>query len=105
MGKNIISPFSFKNLTSQKYLETVADEEDSLVSPVSVVLIFVGSFLLILFVVFLAIAIRRFQNRKRTQSIAEQEQNPVYGLYYFPDGNVIDSGNSLAQDNNLYYGL
>ena len=94
----------FPVLGSLKF-QTVADEEDSLVSPVSVVLIFVGSFLLILFVVFLAIAIRRFQNRKRTQSIAEQEQNPVYGLYYFPDGNVIDSGNSLAQDNNSYYGL
>ena len=48
------------------------------------------------------------RRRKSPLSAAEQkkpeDKNPVYGMYYFADGERIDESKSEAVDKNVYYG-
>ena len=34
----------------------------------------------------------------------DEDMNPVYGLYYFGDGERVDDNNSEMMDENTYYG-
>ena len=36
--------------------------------------------------------------------VAQGDANPVYGMYYFADGEHIDYGSAEVQDDNAYYG-
>ena len=60
---------------------------------------------LLILAVVLFLVLRR---RKSPQSAAEQQKpedkNPVYGMYYFADGERIDESKSEAVDKNVYYG-
>ena len=46
------------------------------------------------------------QKRTRTTSTLEEnnDENPVYGMYYFADGQHIDNETAEVQDENEYYG-
>jgi len=61
---------------------------------VSVLVVFLVSTLIFLF-------IRRQKSRKEIQS--GEDLNPVYGLYYFEDGQQIDDKNAEAIDENQDY--
>ena len=49
-----------------------------------------------------------FWRRKRQQRVAKltkaEDKNPVYGMYYFADGEHIDESRSEVLDNNENYG-
>ena len=40
----------------------------------------------------------------REEVIAQGDENPVYGMYYFANGEHIDYGSAEVEDNNAYYG-
>ena len=46
---------------------------------------------------------RRKKNVKE-EVIAQGDENPVYGMYYFANGEHIDYGSAEVQDDNEYYG-
>ena len=57
------------------------------------------------FLALLVFCICRHQRRTRTASAVENnDENPVYGMYYFADGEHIDYGSVGVQDDNAYYG-
>ena len=60
----------------------------------------------VLFLALLVFFICRHQKRTRTTSAVEEnnDENPVYGLYYFADGEHIDESRSEVLDNNENYG-
>ena len=39
----------------------------------------------------------------RASSVEDTDENPVYGMYYFADGQHIDYGTLEVQDENPYY--
>ena len=48
-------------------------------------------------------------NRQRNKKVIEQpakfdDLNPVYGLYYFSDGQQVDYNQAEVTDENQYYG-
>ena len=50
-----------------------------------------------------------FDNRQRNKKVIEQpakfdDLNPVYGLYYFSDGQQVDYNEAEVTDENQYYG-
>ena len=58
-----------------------------------------------LFIAILLFIICKFKRRKRTTSTVENnDENPVYGMYYFGDGEHIDYGTTEVQDDNDAYG-
>ena len=56
--------------------------------------------LVIVVVVFL---ICRHGKRFRVKSAVHENENPLYGMYYFPDGERIDYGIVEVEDENTYY--
>lgn len=57
-------------------------------------------------VIILALAVFAIIRRKRDVPALEatrNDQNPIYGLYYFSDDSRIDSGECEAADANDYY--
>ena len=40
----------------------------------------------------------------QTGEIKTEDENPVYGMYYFANGENVDDGRSEAVDDNVYYG-
>ena len=46
---------------------------------------------------------RHVRRNSETSSIEESDVNPVYGMYYFADGEHIDYGSAEIEDANLYY--
>ena len=45
---------------------------------------------------------KKKEENKRSQPISE-DMNPVYGLYYFSDGERVDDSNVEVMDENSYY--
>ena len=84
-------------LSSKANGESSATNEVVLVSAVS-------SGFAILFFAVLTLIICKHRRRNRSTSVEENDENPVYGMYYFADGNHIDDGTSEVQDDNSYYG-
>ena len=64
---------------------------------------FLGTFLLLLALVLVLVLSRRKKKRTANQIKAE-DKNPVYGIYYFADGEHIDESRSEAVDTNENYG-
>ena len=66
----------------------------------------VSSVVGVLFLALLVFFICRHQKSTRTTSAVEEnnDENPVYGLYYFADGEHIDYETAEVQDDNDYYG-
>ena len=84
-------------LSSKANGESSATNEVVLVSGVS-------SGFAVLFFAVLTLIICKHRRRNRSTSVEENDENPVYGMYYFSDGNHIDDGTSEVQDDNNYYG-
>ena len=40
----------------------------------------------------------------REEVITQGDENPVYGMYYFANGEHIDYGSVEVEDDNMYYG-
>ena len=57
--------------------------------------------LLALLVLFLVL---RWKKKQRIEDARVEDENPVYGMYYFADGRRIDQGRSEVSDDNGYYG-
>ena len=65
----------------------------------------VSSLIVVLFVAVLVLFICKQKRRNRTPSVEyNADENPVYGMYYFADGQHIDDGTVEVQDDNTYYG-
>ena len=70
-------------------------------------LAYLASFLatiLFLFTLVLVLLLRRRKKKRAANQIKEEDKNPVYGIYYFADGEHIDQSRSEAVDNNENYG-
>ena len=50
------------------------------------------------------IAVRRRRRDESEPGAERQDQNPIYGLYYFGDGDKIDGDTAEVTDENTYYG-
>ena len=59
---------------------------------------------MILFIAVLAFLLSRRPKRPREPSVEQRDENPVYDMYYFADGQHVDYGTSEVQDDNQYYG-
>ena len=59
---------------------------------------------MIFFVAVLVVFMCKRKRRNRTPSVEHNDENPVYGMYYFADGRHIDDGTVEVQDDNTYYG-
>ena len=59
-------------------------------------------------VLLLVVLVLVFMRRKKQQRVAKltkaEDKNPVYGMYYFADGEHIDERRSEVLDNNENYG-
>ena len=68
----------------------------------------VASVITILILVFVAILAfllyRRSRKTKAEEPVEEVDENPVYDMYYFADGDRVDYGNTEVQDENDLYG-
>ena len=45
----------------------------------------------------------RHNKKKEQEHVRSEDVNPVYGIYYFSDGQKIDENNAEATDENQYY--
>ena len=63
-----------------------------------------GSIFLLLCVAFIAFLLCRKRSKKPKEKPVEVDENPVYDLYYFADGDRIDYGNVEVEDENQMYG-
>ena len=63
------------------------------------------SILILVFVAVLAFLLyRRSRKTKVEEPIEEVDENPVYDVYYFADGDRVDYGNAEAKYENELYG-
>ena len=49
------------------------------------------------------LVIRRLRRNPQAPSVDQSDVNPVYGMYYFADGDHIDYANVEVEDANPYY--
>ena len=64
-----------------------------------------GSIFLLLCVAFIAFLLCRKRSKKpKEKPVEEVDENPVYDMYYFADGDRVDYGNTEVQDENDLYG-
>ena len=64
-----------------------------------------GSIFLLLCVAFIAFLLRRKRSKNPNEKPVEVDENPVYDMYYFADGDRVDYGNAEAKDENELYGM
>ena len=64
----------------------------------------VSSVLVILSIALLVLFLCRRLKRTREPSVEQCDENPVYDMYYFADGQHVDYGTSEVEDDNQYYG-
>ena len=60
--------------------------------------------LLSLVLVLILVLVKKRNQRKEARAPGVVDMNPVYGMYYFADGEQIDAGRSEVVDDNDYYG-
>ena len=70
----------------------------------SVIGILCVTVVVVVVVVVLVFLVCRLTRRPRAPSIPRVNENPVYGMYYFPDGERIDYATVEVEDENPYYG-
>ena len=61
------------------------------------------SVLVILCIAVFAFLLSRRLRRTREASVERRDENPVYQMYYFSDGQHVDYGNAEVEDDNPYY--
>ena len=49
------------------------------------------------------IILRMFKKKTPEEPVQQGDENPVYGMYFFADGEHIDYGSAEVQDANMYY--
>ena len=59
--------------------------------------------LLSLVLVLVLVLVKKMNQRKEARAPGVVDMNPVYGMYYFADGEQIDAGKSEVVDDNDYY--
>ena len=60
--------------------------------------------LLALVLVLVLVLVKKRNQRKEANEPKVEDENPIYGMYYFVDGGHIDAGRSEVVDDNDYYG-
>jgi len=77
-------------------------DNDSLVGTVAIASVIV--ILILACVAVIAFMLFRRSKKTKVEEPAEVDENPVYDVYYFADGDRVDYGNAEAQDVNELYG-
>ena len=68
------------------------------------VIISATSMLATLCIVIFALLLRKSLKKKaKAKKVVTQDQNPIYGRYYFPDGVKIDDASAEVEDHNDLY--
>ena len=62
-----------------------------------------GVLLLVAVVGFFVTKRLRRRQSPRASSVEDTDENPVYDMYYFADGQHVDYGTSEVEDENPYY--
>ena len=65
---------------------------------------FAVSVLFLLGVGFVLVLVRKKNQQRVTKVTKAEDKNPIYGMYYFSDGEHIDESRSEVVDNNDNYG-
>ena len=76
-------------------------------SPTTVVASAVAAVILLLSLVLVLVLVWRCKKKNQRKEVNEprvEDENPIYGMYYFVDGGHIDAGRSEVVDDNAYYG-
>ena len=76
-----------------------------LLSGFTVPIVIASSVLLILCIAVVVFLLARRLKIKREPSVEQRDENPVYDMYYFSDGQHVDYGTSEVQDENENYGI
>ena len=64
----------------------------------------VAAVILLLSLVLVLVLAKKKNERKEARAPGVVDMNPVYGMYYFADGEQIDAGRSEVVDDNADYG-
>ena len=78
---------------------TTASSSTLVIASISSVLVILCIVAVLVFVLY-----RRMKGTRAPEIEEEVDENPVYDMYYFADGEQVDYGNSEVQDENQYYG-
>ena len=78
--------------------------KDSATDDLTIAIASVGSIIALLCVGVFVLFLCKRKNNKREEVIAQGDENPVYGMYYFANGEHIDYGSAEVEDDNAYYG-
>ena len=77
--------------------------DSSLTTASVIVIVSTCSVLVIFCIALLAFLLSRRLRRTREASVERRDENPVYQMYYFSDGQHVDYGNAEVEDDNPYY--
>ena len=72
--------------------------------PYTLIIVAASSVSVIFCAAVVAFLIARHLKIKRKPLVERRDENPVYQMYYFADGQHVDYGTSEVQDENQYYG-
>ena len=64
-----------------------------------------ASFLLLLLAIVIVLGLRhkKKEQQRTAREPGVEDENPVYGMYYFADGGHVDAGKSEVTDDSYYY--
>ena len=71
---------------------------------IAVTVAIVSVLVILVCVAVLAFILFRRSKKTKAEEPAEVDENPVYDMYYFADGDRVDYGNTEVQDENDLYG-
>ena len=71
---------------------------------IAVTVAIVSVLVILVCVAVLAFILFRRSKKTKAEEPAEVDENPVYDMYYFADGDRVDYGNAEAKDENELYG-
>ena len=73
-------------------------------NPLTAIIASISSVVLLLSIASTVFLLHRRKKNVKEEVVAQGDENPVYGMYYFANGEHIDYGSAEVQDNNEYYG-
>ena len=80
------------------------DSESDAGNPPVMIIASISTVTILLCIAFLAFFLYRHKKNVKEEVVAHGDENPVYGMYYFANGEHIDYGRVEVEDDNAYYG-
>ena len=95
----------FLQIVTDTLSETLTgDSESNAANPPVMLIASISSVAMLLCIAVLVFFLCRRKKNVKEEVVAHGDENPVYGMYYFADGEHIDYGSVEVEDDNAYYG-